>query len=79
MPRNCATISHLFADNVLIFTNDSEKSLDNLMKLISKYEHFSGQLINRYKSMFLGHKSISHKKKKVILNSKFQEGIFLTK
>lgn len=42
----------LYADDILIFTNGSERSIRNLMKLLKDYEQSSGQLINAAKSGF---------------------------
>lgn len=47
------SLSHLFyADDVLFFTNGSERSLRALMKLLQSYSRSSGQLINYGKSGF---------------------------
>lgn len=51
MGRRELSLSHvLYADDVLIFTNGSEKSLRNLMKLIKVCERSSGQRVNAAKS-----------------------------
>lgn len=52
--RNEKSIDHLFyADDVLILTNGSGRSLTNLMKLIRGYQASSRQLVNLHKSAFL--------------------------
>lgn len=55
------SISHLFyADDVLIFTNGSAISLNNLMNMIRNYEQSSGQMVNIAKSSFyISPKSVS--------------------
>lgn len=51
--RHELSLSHLLnADDGLIFTKGSEKSLRNLMNLIRVYELSSGQLVNSSKSGF---------------------------
>ncbi|XP_026420175.1 uncharacterized protein LOC113316173 [Papaver somniferum] len=43
--------THLFfVDDVFIFCNGAKKSLDNLIKLLNKYQKGSGQIINKAKS-----------------------------
>lgn len=47
-------ISHLlYADDVLIFSNGSTRSLRNLMGLLQSYEISSGQMINFTKSSYI--------------------------
>lgn len=53
-------LSHLFyADDMLIFTNGSIRSLKCLKGLMNKYEAASGQKINLHKSAFYTSKQIS--------------------
>lgn len=54
VPRGCPRITHLaFADDTIIFSNGSRKSLHNLMDFLSEYEEESGHVINKSKSCFL--------------------------
>jgi len=47
-PSHCPTVLHLrFADDMVIFTNGSKKSLQNLMNFLTQYETELGQLISR--------------------------------
>ncbi|KAL0445258.1 UNVERIFIED_CONTAM: hypothetical protein Slati_2248500 [Sesamum latifolium] len=47
-------VSHLaYADDVLIFTNSREKSLQTVMEFLREYECSSGQLISPEKSSFI--------------------------
>ncbi|KAL0404118.1 UNVERIFIED_CONTAM: hypothetical protein Sradi_2052600 [Sesamum radiatum] len=47
-------ISHLaYADDILIFTNSREKSLETVMEFLQEFEHTSGQLISPEKSSFI--------------------------
>lgn len=51
--RGEMSISHiLYADDVLIFSNGSIRSLTNLMGIIPSYEQSSGQMVNVSKSSF---------------------------
>lgn len=60
MGRGVRTISHLFlADDMLLFTNGSLRSLRALRALLAKYEEASGQKINLQKSSYFPSKSIS--------------------
>lgn len=57
--RNVAPISHLFyADDMLIFTNGSIRSLRCLQNLMQQYEEASGQTINLQKSAIYSSKLI---------------------
>lgn len=60
--RNDLHISHLlYADDVLIFTNGSTRSLNALMTLLHSYERSSGQLVSLEKSgYYLGSKAERH-------------------
>ncbi|XP_060200890.1 uncharacterized protein LOC132629180 [Lycium barbarum] len=54
MAQNGPKINHLsFADDVIIFSSGKKKSLQLIMKTLSKYEKVSGQLINKTKSHFM--------------------------
>lgn len=51
--RENLPIFHLFyADDVLIFTNGTSRSLNKLKTLLNTYERSSGQLVNIGKSSF---------------------------
>lgn len=51
--KNEIPISHLlYADDVLVFTNGANRSLNSLMALLRNYERSLGQLINIDKSSF---------------------------
>lgn len=50
--NSLSTLHLLYADDVLIFTNGTDKSLRSLMQLFQMYEQSSGQLINFAKSGF---------------------------
>ncbi|XP_012857145.1 PREDICTED: uncharacterized protein LOC105976424 [Erythranthe guttata] len=61
--RGSLHISHLFyADDMLLFTNGSKKSVTRLRHMLKKYEDSSGQLINLDKSGFYTSKRIRHTK-----------------
>lgn len=52
-PSHCPAISHLaFADDMIIFSNGSKKSLQHLVNFLARYEAESGQLIKE-KSCFV--------------------------
>lgn len=52
-PRGAIMPSHvLFADDIMIFSRASRKSLSNLLKLFSSYEQASGHVISKDKSKF---------------------------
>ncbi|XP_042484804.1 uncharacterized protein LOC122065079 [Macadamia integrifolia] len=55
-PRGAKTPGHiLFADDIFIFTNASQRYVHNLKNFLTKYQEFSGQCINLDKSkLFLG-------------------------
>ncbi|XP_043696895.1 uncharacterized protein LOC122647603 [Telopea speciosissima] len=59
LPRGCPGISHsLFADDTIIFSRGLKGSLKQIMGFLSRYEGFSGQLVNKQKSCFVvGHKA----------------------
>lgn len=58
-PRGCPTISHLlFADDTLIFTKASARSIKNLLSLLNTYEQASGQLISIGKSGYFLHPNV---------------------
>ncbi|XP_059302129.1 uncharacterized protein LOC132054076 [Lycium ferocissimum] len=54
MAQNDPKINHLsFADDIIIFSSGKSKSLQLIMRTLSKYEKVSGQLINKTKSHFM--------------------------
>lgn len=58
--RNIQPISHLFfADDMLIFSNGTIRSLRNMRKLLQQYEEASGQQVNMQKSSLFVSKQIS--------------------
>lgn len=58
--RHELCVSHLlYTDDVLVFTNGSERSLRNLMHLMKVYEQSSGQLVNAAKSGSILRKNFS--------------------
>ncbi|XP_059289514.1 uncharacterized protein LOC132043044 [Lycium ferocissimum] len=60
MEKRGPQINHLsFADDVIVFSSGKKKSLQLIMKTLSKYEQVSGQLINRDKSHFMVHPETS--------------------
>lgn len=47
-------INHLnFANDVIIFTSGTSRSLELIMKALVTYEKVSGQMVNKNKSHFL--------------------------
>lgn len=66
-PRSCPRVSHLlFADDILFFTNGNKLSLRVLLAFLSSYERASGQLVNRLKSSFTCHPSVTEGRKQLI-------------
>lgn len=54
VPRGCPFITHLgYADDIIIFSSGTRKSLDAVMKVIHSYERRSGLLVNVQKSCFV--------------------------
>lgn len=54
VPRGCPFITHLgYADDIIIFSSGTRKSLDAVMKVIHSYERCSGLLVNVQKSCFV--------------------------
>nr|XP_027067822.1 uncharacterized protein LOC113693489 [Coffea arabica] len=67
VPTGCQAITHLaFADDILVFTNGSAMALQQVKRVIEKYQQSSGQLVNPQKSGYLVHPSISPSRKRVI-------------
>lgn len=53
-PSHCPVISHLaFADDMVIFTNGSKLSLQNLMNFLNLYDQESEQSISNEKSCYV--------------------------
>lgn len=53
-PMGCLTISHiLYANDILVLTNDECRSLKQLLKIIGRYKLCSGQMVNPSKSTLL--------------------------
>jgi hypothetical protein len=69
-------ITHsLYADDIIIFTNGSSNSLNNLMNFLLDYQNSSGQKINYSKSNFIASKNLSPTGKSKISNiTNFGEG-----
>ncbi|XP_075087590.1 uncharacterized protein LOC142169603 [Nicotiana tabacum] len=60
MPKWADPLNHLaYADNTIIFSSADPYSLRKIVKVLSKYEHTSGQMINKTKSSFYMHYSVS--------------------
>lgn len=60
--RHGISISHLlYADDILLFTNDSKTSIQNLMRLLRIYELSSGQQVNLLKSGLYVGKYAAHR------------------
>lgn len=58
--RNIETVTHLFyADDMLIFTNASKRSIEHLFQLIRRYELSSGQQLSLEKSSFYPSKRLN--------------------
>ncbi|XP_027120509.2 uncharacterized protein [Coffea arabica] len=67
VPTGCQAITHLaFADDILVFTNGSSMALQQVKRVIEKYQQSSGQLVNPQKSGYLVHPSISPSRRRVI-------------
>ncbi|CAM8923331.1 unnamed protein product [Rhodiola kirilowii] len=80
--KGCITPVHhlMYADDLLIFSNGHTRSVNNLMKIISRFCDSSGQKINSDKSRVFFSKLIGIERKKTILqNTKFTEGSFPTR
>ena len=64
VPRGCPLVSHLgYADDVLVFSSASVKSLRLVKQVLSEYEAVFGQRINERKSYFLVHPKVSPSKR----------------
>ncbi|XP_071939025.1 uncharacterized protein [Coffea arabica] len=64
VPRGCPQVSHLgYADDVLIFSSASMKSLKLVKQVLTDYEAVFGQRINARKSCFLVHPTVSPSKR----------------
>ena len=67
VPNGCPQLTHLaFADDILIFANESTAPLKKIMKVLDSYQKLSGQLLNVQKSGYLAHPSLSHLRQRVI-------------
>ena len=54
LPRGAPTITHLsYADDFLVFTRATMRSLNNLMQFLLLYERGTGQKVNKLKSGFV--------------------------
>ncbi|XP_071906007.1 uncharacterized protein [Coffea arabica] len=65
--RGCPAATHLaFVDDVLIFTNGLARALQKIVRVLDLYQQSSGQLINRRKSGYVVHPSVSGARRGVI-------------
>ncbi|KAK3188861.1 hypothetical protein Dsin_028422 [Dipteronia sinensis] len=77
-PGGAPAISHfLYADDVVIFANASKRSIRGLMKVLKKYESWTGQRVNQEKSAIFFSEQLSLRRKNEILDETgFVEGKF---
>ncbi|XP_027182183.1 uncharacterized protein LOC113780597 [Coffea eugenioides] len=67
IPRGCPLVTHLgYADDVLIFSSVSARSLKLVKRVLTTYEAVFGQMINAGKSCFLLHPKVCPSKKMAI-------------
>ncbi|XP_042956337.1 uncharacterized protein LOC122292170 [Carya illinoinensis] len=67
----------MYADDIFIFANGGKKSMRGLMEVLTLYEHWTGQILNKNKSAILFSKKISDPRKSFILYmTDFSEGSF---
>ncbi|XP_042969088.1 uncharacterized protein LOC122301771 [Carya illinoinensis] len=78
LPAGAPRITHLlYADDVVIFSNASKRSIRCLMSVLNDYEKWSGQWVNHEKSAIFFSKKLSLCRKRDILNeTRFVEGHF---
>jgi hypothetical protein len=59
----CAPFTHLsFADDTLISTYDSKKSIQSVLKALDEYQLVSGQLVNKVESSYILSSTFSSKR-----------------
>ncbi|XP_071924882.1 uncharacterized protein [Coffea arabica] len=67
VPTGCPVVTYLaFADDVLIFTNESASALKRTMQVLEAYQQSLGQLVNVQKSGYLVYKGLSSARQRVI-------------
>ncbi|CAM8944441.1 unnamed protein product [Rhodiola kirilowii] len=78
--KEALVVNHLlYADDMLIFTNGSEISMNRLMSLIKSFYASSGQQLNSSKSLIFFDQNIPPDRKKTLLtDTNFSEGSFPT-
>lgn len=60
MPKWTDPLNHLaYVDDTIIFASADPYSLGKIIEVLSKYEHTSGQMINKTKSSFYMHSTVS--------------------
>lgn len=60
MPKWTDPLNHLaYADNTIIFASTNPYTLGKIVKVLTKYEQTSGQLINKYKSSYYMHGNVA--------------------
>ncbi|XP_075099054.1 uncharacterized protein LOC142175943 [Nicotiana tabacum] len=60
MPKWTDPLNHLaYADDTIIFASADPYSLEKIIEVLYKYEHISGQMINKTKSSFYLHSTVS--------------------
>lgn len=63
MKKKSHKINHLyFADDVIIFTSGTRKSLKKMMRTLRAYEDVSGRQVNKHKSSIILHSKASLKR-----------------
>ncbi|XP_042981969.1 uncharacterized protein LOC122311447 [Carya illinoinensis] len=79
--RGTSIIYHLmYADDVVIFSNGSQRSVRELLSILGQYERWSGQAINKHKSaMFCSNKIFHSRKRRLLRTTSFVEGHFALK
>nr|XP_009587095.1 uncharacterized protein LOC104084842 [Nicotiana tomentosiformis] len=60
MPKWTKPLNHLaYANDIIIFTSADTYSLTAIVKVLTQYEHTSGQLINKLKSSYYMHANVA--------------------
>ncbi|KAL9667619.1 hypothetical protein QQ045_001982 [Rhodiola kirilowii] len=73
-------ISHLlYADDMLLFTNGSKRSIETLMSMVNSFCNWTGQALNNSKSSIFLPQDISTARRRTLLQTTgFTEGTFPT-
>lgn len=77
-PRECPLVSHLLnANDILLFVNSVRRTLKKILKTLATYEAWSGQAINKEKSIiFMSNHINSFRRRELLRTTRFSEGRF---